>query len=743
LKRLSGLLTGIEEMRLIDVRGLLKPKGKKIIFLVAFLSYVALLWMVAKPYFGVKYDYQIGEIAQENIVAPKQITYINEAETKKRIEERKSRVPPVFDLQTEINMEVLNRFNDFLEKIDIVGPTSLSEDEKANIIRESGYNIKESVLKEFIRSYKEKNYRSVVMDALNFLIQKPIADLPAEKLKAYSQTGIIVRKIEEAEIIQQKLEINEIVSTKTVKKILVDYLRQNYSLGREDLETISAVLLYFIKPNLFYNPTESQRLINEEISKIEPVRNTIKKGAVVVRQGEEITEQNLPKIEAIVKYTSHFNLKAIAGIGILLLLLIYLSTLPFIKEQQEIDERNYILLLGFTVFTVFYAYLITLIKNPPSYLFLGVFVPTAGITITAEVLFKRKVSFTLAIMLPIFLLLISGNDPYTMIFSMGSGLIALYVVSRAEKRSDLLKSSLYVMGVNLLILVAIGLLRELKIRDFSMLLVWGMGNGLISVIFSMGIIPFFEIIMNLPTNFRLLELADLNNPILKKLQMEAPGTYHHSINVANMAEMAARYIRANPLLVRVAGLYHDIGKLPNAEYYIENTLGESKHSNLKPTLSNSILKAHVKIGVEMAKSIKLPKEVVDIIAQHHGTTLMKYFYHQALKTQKKNGGDVDKQDFHYQGPKPQTREAAIVMLADAVEATSRTLKNPAPKRIEELVNEIIESKFREGQLNESTLTLRDLMKISVAFRRYLTGVFHTRIDYPDEKEIEKIGQEKT
>jgi hypothetical protein len=359
----------------------------------------------------------------------------------------------------------------------------------------------------------------------------------------------------------------------------------------------------------------------------------------------------------------------------------------------------------------------------------------------AEVLYKRRFSLTLALVLPVFLMLISGNDPYTFIFSIGSGLIAIYAVKNAEKRSDILKSSLFIVITNGLILTAVGLLKELNSREFITLLTWGAGNGIFSVVLSLGTIPFFEILLNIPTNFRLLELSDLNTPMMKRIQIEAPGTYHHSINVANMAENAARYIKANPLIVRVAALYHDIGKIPNAQYYIENSKGESLHNSIKPSLSNSILKAHIKIGVEMAGSIKLPEEVIDVIEQHHGTSLMKYFYYQALE-KKEEGTEIDKHDYHYPGPKPQTREAAIVMLADTVEAASRTLQNPSAKRIEELVNEIIESKFREGQFNESSLTLRGLMKISIAFRRYLTGVYHSRIEYPDERELKKAGQEK-
>jgi putative nucleotidyltransferase with HDIG domain len=491
---------------------------------------------------------------------------------------------------------------------------------------------------------------------------------------------------------------------------------------------------------MFYNSEESQRLLNGEINKVQPVLNTIKKGAIVIRRGEEINEENFPKLRAISVHTSRFNLKAIIGIGILLLILLYISIILFMDEGSKKEVQNYLIFAGFALFSIFYAYLITLIKNLPEHVIFGVLIPIAGITMTAEVLFKRKFSLTLATILPILLLLISGKDPYTFLFTIGSGLVAIYAIKTAEKRSDLLRSSIFIIITNELLLAAVGFLRELSFREFLTLLIWGAGNGIVSVVLSLGIIPFLEVLLNLPTNFRLLELSDLNTPIMKKMQIEAPGTYHHSINVANMAENAARAVKANALLVRVAALYHDIGKIPNAEYYVENNQGENKHNFIKPTLSNSILKAHVKMGLEMAKEMKLPREVLDIVTQHHGTSLMKYFYHQAVRNNP--GEEIDKKDYHYVGPKPQNREAAIVMLADAVEAASRTLKNPSAARIDEFVNEMIESKFREGQLNESTLTLRGLMKISIAFRRYLTGVFHSRIEYPDDREIEKEKEEK-
>jgi len=727
---------------MIRINILKKEKGNYLVFIGLGIVFIILLWMIAKPYFGVRYSYTIGDISQEDIIAPRDITYINIKETEKRIEEIKKRASAVFDLNLIINDEIQQKINDFFILIKETGEKENTISDKIEEVYRHGYTtISREVIKNTLQFYKEGGYEEKLTALINFILHKGITELTRSELLEFREKGIILKRIKKTEITQEKVEIDNIIAKDKIPEELTSFLVKNYpGLDTKYLNAIKEIALNFIKPNLFYNQDETDRLLREQISKVEPVLNTIKKGAIIIRRGEEITDENFPKLKAIAQYTSSFNTKAITGISILLMIVLYLSIIPFHDEVSGLDIRNYIVFISFVLFTAFCSYLITLIKSRPYFLPLGVLVPASGMIITAEALFKRKFSLTLAFTISILLLLISANDPYTFIFTLGSGLIAIYSLGEVEKRSDLLKSSIFIVVVNILILTAIGFLKELPSKDFATLLIWGAGNGLVSVILSLGIIPFIEIILNIPTNFRLLELSDLNAPILKKLQIEAPGTYHHSINVANMAENAARYIKANPLLVRVAALYHDIGKLPNAQYFIENTQGVSKHNYLKPSLSNSILKAHVKIGVEMARELKLPMEIIDIIAQHHGTSLMKYFYHQALKKDSKQA-EVEKQDYHYQGPKPQSREAAIVMLADAVEAASRTLKNPSAKRIEEFVNDIVESKFREGQLNESTLTLRGLMKISIVFRRYLTGVFHSRIEYPEEKEFEISQQD--
>ena len=713
-----------------------------IFYIVVAVLFAMLLWLIAKPYFGVRYDYTLGSISSEDIISPKDITYVNVKETEKRIEEVKSRVPVIFDLRMTSIDDSLRKIDLYYDLIESVNVSVPGEKEKIDEIFKNGYTeFSERILADTFQNFETLQYRERVKLAVEEVLSVGLSNYTRDDLMQFEKNGLILKKIQATEITQQKMEADEVLAEDEVEEVLQHHFAENY----KDIKRATAGLLIeqaqiFIEPNLFYNEEESNLHIIDQVRKVEPIFNTIKKGAIVIRRGEEIDETNLPKLQAITTYTSKFNLNAIVGIGILLLLLLYISVILFMGEETRVDLKTYIVLAGFTLFTIAYAYLITLIKSRPYYLTFGALVPVAGIVMTAEVLFKRKFSFTLAMTIPIFLLLISGNDPYTFLFSMGSGIFAIYAVRYAERRNDLLKASIFIILANEMLLTAIGLLNELSSGELLTLLIWGAGNGIVSVILSLGVIPFFEVILNLPTNFRLLELSDLNTPILKKMQIEAPGTYNHSLNVANLAEQAARAIRANPLLVRVAALYHDIGKVPNAEYFIENNAGKSKHEFIKPSLSNSILKAHVKMGVEMAKQFKLPQEVTDIIAQHHGTSLMKYFYHQALKHM--SGAEVDQQDYKYQGPKPQTREAAIVMLADAVEAASRLLKKPSAKRIEELVTEIVESKFRERELNESALTLRGLIKISIAFRRYLTGVFHTRIEYPDDKQIDELKEDR-
>jgi putative nucleotidyltransferase with HDIG domain len=255
-------------------------------------------------------------------------------------------------------------------------------------------------------------------------------------------------------------------------------------------------------------------------------------------------------------------------------------------------------------------------------------------------------------------------------------------------------------------------------------------NGLVSAILAAGSLPIFEYLLGVVTNISLLELSDFNHPLLRRMILEAPGTYHHSLVVGNLAEAAAEAIGANSLLTRAGSYYHDIGKLEKAEYFTENQCTASKHEQLKPSISKLVIMNHVKEGLEVAKRYRLNRRIHDFILQHHGTSLVFYFYRRALE----EAQEQNEEEFRYPGPRPQSRETAIVLLADSVEAASRTLNEPSAQRIQELVRKVINNKFIDGQLDECELTLKDLEKIASVFTHILTGIYHGRIEYPQDKD---------
>ncbi|HET7838883.1 MAG TPA: HDIG domain-containing protein, partial [Rectinemataceae bacterium] len=307
---------------------------------------------------------------------------------------------------------------------------------------------------------------------------------------------------------------------------------------------------------------------------------------------------------------------------------------------------------------------------------------------------------------------------------------ATFSVRAASSRIDLVRAAFVLAlleGASAILVAAPGSRQVGPVLVAGLL---GAANGFACALLTLALLPLLEQALNAPTRFRLMELSDLNAPILKRLFNVAPGTYSHSVSVAHLAESACREIGADPLLARVGAYYHDIGKIEQPEYFIENQSGYNKHEEINPRLSATVIRSHVKIGAEKARALGLPQAVVDIIAQHHGNGIIAWFYEQAKKAE----GGADADDFSYPGQPPAGREAAVVMLADAVEAASRTLKRPTMTRLEDFIREIIMDKVKQGQLDRCDLTFKDLDAIRTSFTRILAGHFHSRIEYPKLKE---------
>jgi len=413
---------------------------------------------------------------------------------------------------------------------------------------------------------------------------------------------------------------------------------------------------------------------------------------------------------------------------IFILLLIFLAYLY--KSHREIfDSPHLFILLALISFGVIYLCKVILSLNLG-----GALLPVslAGMLITP--LIGKEVSFTAIFFISLIVSFFKGFHLDFLIFSLIGGTVATLGSLYVRRRVDMVKVGGIVGIFNAVFLLGWGWIRSGSGGEIFRQSLWGLSNGIICSILSIGILPILEFLFGVVTEARLLELCDLNSPLLRDLRKEAPGTYQSSLIVASLAENAAEKVGANALLARVGAYYHDVGKLKNPLYFVENQTPQSKniHERINPALSSLILTSHVKEGVNLAKKYRLPPPVVDIIKQHHGTTLTSFFYQKAKKNNQ--GENVREEDFRYPGPKPKSKEAAIVMLADAVEAASRSLEEPSPSRLRNLVEKVIKEKIEDGQLDEAPLTLGEIDQIKESFLQTLSGIYHSRIEYPEEKE---------
>ncbi len=366
------------------------------------------------------------------------------------------------------------------------------------------------------------------------------------------------------------------------------------------------------------------------------------------------------------------------------------------------------------------------------------FLPIAAAGILMSILFNPALSVVGVFLITMFTVIITGFSFELFVIYFVGGIVGAYAAKSVRNRKDLNSCGLYVLGINTLSISAFSLIGGASLLNTGINIAWGAGNAFVSIIIAAGLLPFYENIFKITTDIKLLELGDFNHPLLKRLMLEAPGTYHHSLMVGNLAEHACEMIGANPLLARVSAYYHDIGKLKNPHYFIENQIESSnKHDNLKSNISALILKRHVKDGVNLAGEYNLDRILIDAIQQHHGTTLMGYFYNKVLK-ETNDKDSVDKDDFRYSGPCPGTKEGGVLMLADSVEAACRSLEEPPFSRISALVTKIINNKFIDNQLNRCEITLSNLEQIQKSFINTLSGIYHSRIEYPEDKEEKAV-----
>lgn len=480
-----------------------------------------------------------------------------------------------------------------------------------------------------------------------------------------------------------------------------------------------------LRPNLVVDEAQTRRAREAARAGVEPVRVRVLKGEVVVRRGDVVSPEQIRKLQALGLAAGPWPWDKIAGTAVLVTLLVALLGAYLARFQPEVWANPRLLTLVALLVWLGAAgtRLVASALHP-------LLLPNAAVTMLLAVLLNPRLALFAAGVLAVLAGTLGTQDLRLVAVAYAGALVAAFSVRRIHRRTDLAYAGLLVGLANALTALSSDLLSGAPLQDAALAAGVGVAGGVLCGVLATGALPYLEDLFDLVTPIKLLELSNPGHPLLRRLQVEAPGTYHHTLMVANLAEAAAEAVGADSLLARVGAYYHDVGKLRRPGFFVENQVGgHNPHDRLNPSLSALTLAAHVRDGLELARRYRLPKVVADFIPQHHGTSLMAYFYHRAVERQPQD--PVDPEAFRYEGPKPQTREAAIVMLADGVEAAARSLQNPTPERIRDLVRRIVHERLEDGQLDECDLTFRDLERIAQAFTRLLASTFHPRLEYPE------------
>lgn len=669
---------------------------------------------------------EIGSISPRNIKAPRDFFVEDKPATLARQEEAANSIRPVYDLDAKTTEAVLDKAATLFDQVTKIRQKELTPDTKVKRLAEGlEVELSERTLRTLIDYVRFSQLAAGVQNLLRETMARGVVDdlqLLARNIKG----GIKVRQEGRAEELRE--EITDIHSPKTARKRIEIEAKRIFPGDRLASNAAAKVACELVEPNFKFNTQETEGRKAKAREDAGPVLITIKKNEMIIREGDPVTREHVIKLEALSRTRGKTVLPVIMGHSLMVLIFLLIVTFYLRHHRPDImAQPNLLLLLGIIVVGMTLIIKLTAISAISRYA-----IPVALATMLIAILLDRNLAILISIVLAAFVGILCEGDLRFVLVAFIGGMVGIFSVRHVRHRMDLTRGGLFISLANISSILALGLMGGEPVVDLAKSSLWGIGNGLIAAIVVAGILPPLENIFRITTDIKLLELSDLNQPILRRLAIEAPGTYHHSIIVGNLAEAAAERIGANPLLTRVGSYYHDIGKMKKPEYFIENQAAStSKHAKLMPTMSGLIITSHIKDGVEAGSKIGLPKAILDIIRQHHGTSLISYFYRQSIA-----GGEESKipeESFRYPGPRPQSKEAAIIMLADSVEAASRMISSRKPGQIKDLIDEIIHDKYSDSQLDECNLTMKDLKEIAQSFAHTLRGMLHARIEYPSGK----------
>lgn len=658
-----------------------------------------------------------GQIADKDVIATQSFYYIDEKETRLAQEKAYKATPPVFTTSLIDSKKSFNRLNDELQKE--LSASSFSDQQK-DIISLYAQDITHEIVNEGIFDSKE----------LKKVIKEGYTSIKVRKPTGYTDDwSTSIRDI-------TNLVTDESIGT-TARRLL-DILEPEMSFDMK--QVIVSIVETSLIPTISLHPSLTASEREEAKGEVVPVMIRVEEGQFIVKKNFVIQQEQIKTIKALRLASVQYSVLQLVGRALFALFIIvssiYAIHIMFLHSKRR--HQIIVIYLSGLIATQIITFLLLYLFSGKGFLWLDPFLPVFILPLLLSLMTnKKRLGMVSAISIASMMTLYSLSTVTTFFFIISISFISLYFIKYVSKRIDMIfQWALTLVCATFAVLVN-SLMMDYSFNTILSSIAIISSNITLSYIFVAFFLPILEITLNIPTPFRLRELANTHTKGLKKLSQVALGTYNHSLAVADLASSAASEIGADPLLTYVGALYHDMGKQENPEYFIENQSGDNKHNELKASLSVSIIKSHVKIGVEKGKVDKLPFEVIDIISQHHGNDIIAIFLKEAQEKAAANGTriKVGEHDYSYNNEIPQTPESALVMLADSVEAASRSITKPTPAKYEKLIHLIIMGKIERKQLSSSTLTLNDLDDISRVFVQWLVGKNHVRMKYPTNKEV--------
>jgi cyclic-di-AMP phosphodiesterase PgpH len=767
---------GLEKNPLVRMAVELDRKFQLRKLMLLFLFSLLLSWLVYLD-FSTPGDFRVGEIVATDVKSPMNLQMVDEVSTETKRFEAEKNLPLILDHERDAFDPVYARiYKAFREQRSrakaIQWPKSeLKRDEvikdffqfKSEFTQSLGAEVTDPLFEWLVRNRFSVRLENVLIAAMSRWSEQIIVDFPdvlADPNLNDPERVLLVREVssgsQKREFSKKRSEVSDLKELSTFK---LEGLRGFTALERESQENLARLARSLIVANANLNRQEIAERQKRARDAILPMQINIKKNQTIVAAGTAVKPVHITILDEIRDIRSSQRTEfIILASALLFVLLVAIATgflRRFSRQGLEISLKDSLVLGSITVFLIALCKGLLFLTETALVERFGSIIPAmafvffapvaAGPMLASLLLNSAEVVWIFTVFLSFVVAALSEMNIMVLIVAIVSGVAAAKAVFACESRNDIYWAGLQTGLVQALAIFLVYSIDRIGSENLFVELLWTSGagflSGLLAAFVTLMVVPLIESAFRYTTDLKLLELSSLNHPLMRELMMKAPGTYHHCMAVGTMVDAAARDIGANPLLAKVMAYYHDIGKMEHAQYFIENQrTGHNPHDHISPHMSKTILIAHVKDGAEMAIKHSLGKPIVDGILQHHGTTLISYFFNRAAEAQDEDvTGAVEESDFRYPGPKPQFKEAALCMLADSIEATARSLDEPTPGRLNSIVENIIESKLMDGQLDECDLTIKDLAVIKDSFKRIIQAIYHQRMQYPNMKDGRSIA----